>query len=733
MVNNAKPYNMTKDVGAGIVDVRACLDAIGGNENPPVADFSGSPTSGDFPLTVDFSDLSTNTPTSWSWNFGDGVGTSSLQNPSYTYTAAGTYTVTLTATNAYGSDDEIKVDYITVTSPPPPVAAFTGSPTSGQYPLTVDFTDQSTNTPTAWSWDFGDGVGTSTAQNPSYTYTAAGTYTVTLTATNAYGSDDEIKVDYITVTAPAAPVAEFSGSPTSGEYPLTVNFTDLSSGNPDTWSWDFGDGVGTSSLQNPSYTYTAAGTYTVELTVTSPYGSDTETKLDYITVTEPGQSSKAYPQSDISVLGTYSGSYTDAYVSDNSYETITEVESTNHPRKVTSNAEHKWTFSVAEGGSNYMFYVEAFRDDNAEGDNFTFAYSTDDVTYVNMATVASSTEQVYSYALPNLSGTVYVRVVDANRSWDNISMESVYVDEMYFEYETISGPPVAEFAGSPTSGSAPLTVNFTDLSTGDPTSWDWTFGDGGTSAAQNPSYTYTANGAYTVSLTVTNAYGSDNQTKVDYVTVADQSYDMHVDNMVVGRAKSGPNYYGTCTVTIADANSLPISGATVYVTATGPTGGTYNGVTAADGTVDFQTSSGLKKPVGEWCFEVTNVTHATYTYDSGANNVTKACESGWLYGESLGDMTALEQPLPTTFGLEQNHPNPFNPTTMFAFTLPEAGHATLTVYNVTGQKVATLADGNYAPGVHYAEWDATDFASGVYFYRLQAGEFMETRKMVLLK
>ncbi len=92
----------------------------------------------------------------------------------------------------------------------PPVAAFIGAPTSGCAPLTVNFTDLSTNTPTSWAWDFGDG-GTSTLQNPSYVYAAAGTYTVTLTATNAFGSDSEVKVDYHYYFC--SPVADFSATP----------------------------------------------------------------------------------------------------------------------------------------------------------------------------------------------------------------------------------------------------------------------------------------------------------------------------------------------------------------------------------------------------------------------------------------------------------------------------------------------------------------------------------------
>ncbi len=169
----------------------------------------------------------------------------------------------------------------------PPVAAFSGTPLSGIAPLTVAFTDASTNTPTSWSWTFGDG-GTSTLKNPSYTYTTAGTYTVALTATNAYGSNTLTKTGYITVSAPNTnpPVAAFTGTPLSGNAPLTVAFTDQSTNTPTSWSWTFGDG-GTSTAQNPSYIYTTAGTYTVALTATNAYGSNTLTKTGYITVTTP--------------------------------------------------------------------------------------------------------------------------------------------------------------------------------------------------------------------------------------------------------------------------------------------------------------------------------------------------------------------------------------------------------------------------------------------------------------
>jgi len=194
---------------------------------PPVAAFSAAPTTGTAPLTVQFTDASTNAPTAWSWIFGDG-GTSDQQHPAHTYNEPGTYTVALTVTNPGGSDTLTRAGYITVSAPVlPPVAAFSAAPTTGTAPLTVKFTDASTNAPTARSWNFGDGR-TSIAQSPSHTYSTAGTYTVALTVTNAGGSDTETKTGYITVSAPpptAPPTAANSPAfPYSQQRKETLSF-----------------------------------------------------------------------------------------------------------------------------------------------------------------------------------------------------------------------------------------------------------------------------------------------------------------------------------------------------------------------------------------------------------------------------------------------------------------------------------------------------------------------------
>ncbi len=89
--------------------------------------------------------------------------------------------------------------------------------------------------------------------------------------------------------------------------------------------------------------------------------------------------------------------------------------------------------------------------------------------------------------------------------------------------------------------------------------------------------------------------------------------------------------------------------------------------------------------------------------------------------------------VPTEFALDQNYPNPFNPTTTISFSLPKAAHVLLEVYNASGQKVATLVNKRMQPGVYQATWDASNMASGVYFYTIKAGQYSATKKMVLMR
>uniref|UniRef100_Q46C21 PKD domain-containing protein n=1 Tax=Methanosarcina barkeri (strain Fusaro / DSM 804) TaxID=269797 RepID=Q46C21_METBF len=180
--------------------------------------------------------------------------------------------------NDYGSG---RIDAYDAVFGKGPVANFYAKPTSGKVPLTVAFTDTSTGTPTKWRWNFGDGS-KSFLQNPKHKYSKAGTYTVNLTVKNAKGKNTVTKTDYIVVIS--KPTAAFSASPTSGKAPLTVAFTDKSSGNPTAWKWSFGDGT-ISREKNPTHQYLQEGKYKITLTVSNAAGKSTTKKINYIKVT----------------------------------------------------------------------------------------------------------------------------------------------------------------------------------------------------------------------------------------------------------------------------------------------------------------------------------------------------------------------------------------------------------------------------------------------------------------
>jgi PKD repeat protein len=160
------------------------------------------------------------------------------------------------------------------------VALFSAAPLTGRKPLEVHFTDSSTGGPNSYFWDFGDGE-TSTEQNPVHTYSDEGTYSVKLKIKKDNDSNEVEKQDYIIVKPELT--ALFSAEPTTGIAPLTVQFTDNSTGEPAGWYWDFGDDS-TNTEKNPVHVYENSGTFTVSLTVSDGIYNDTKTMTDYIVV-----------------------------------------------------------------------------------------------------------------------------------------------------------------------------------------------------------------------------------------------------------------------------------------------------------------------------------------------------------------------------------------------------------------------------------------------------------------
>jgi PKD repeat protein len=161
---------------------------------------------------------------------------------------------------------------------------FSATPRFGTAPLTVQFTDHTTcGQPLTWHWDFGDG-GTSQLTNPVHTYTEPGRYDVSLTVSNAIsGSRTKTQAHFVLVTEPL--IANFTASPRIGYAPLSVQFTDQTTGDPTGWAWYFGDDtVAPSTLQNPHHTYVDPGTYRVTLVASKTGGNNTTSRYNYIHV-----------------------------------------------------------------------------------------------------------------------------------------------------------------------------------------------------------------------------------------------------------------------------------------------------------------------------------------------------------------------------------------------------------------------------------------------------------------
>ncbi len=414
----------------------------------PIADFVASVACIGFPTS--FQDLSTtlgDAITTWQWDFGDGIGTSNLQNPSWTYSSGiPPYSVSLLISDIHGCRDSITHS---INLYPQPTALFTVNDVCSKD--TVHFIDQSFSSNgyiVAWNWNFGDGIGTSNLQNPNYIYSSVSsitTFNPFLIVTDNNGCTDTISN---TVTIFPQPIADFiADTVCSGNY---THFTDASSpvtGSLISWQWDFGDGIGTSNVQNPSYLYNPVNNITnfnVTLIITNSNGCK-DTIMRTIVVNplpNPNFTTNAVCSSDMTM-------FTDLSYSNGGNIT-------------------QWSWNFGDGIGN----------SNIQNPSYTYA-------------------PVYSITNFNVS----LNVTDINACTNDTTI-SIVVNPL----------PIAEFSVNPTcSGYQSI---FNDLSTsngGNITEWHWDFGDGtGISNQQNPTYLYPATSTidyYTVILVVKDING----------------------------------------------------------------------------------------------------------------------------------------------------------------------------------------------------------------------------------
>ena len=315
------------------------------------------------------------------------------------------------------------------------------------------------------------------------------------------------------------PVADFSGNPTTVMASGQVSFTDLSTNNPTSWYWTFEGGTpATSTEKNPVVTYNTPGLYTVGLTASNSAGSSTTTKTGYITVTE-------YVVTYCGSYGTNAtkewinsvtlGTFVNNSGSDNGYGDFT-----GSPVPLLSGNSYNLDLSPGFSSKSRPEYWRVWIDFNMDGDFLD-----------NGELVFSAGGQKNT-----VSGTITIPAGSEGETRMRVSMKynaapsscEVFTFGEVEDYTLslsipVPVPPVAAFSGAPTTVVTGNSVQFTDESLNNSTSWSWTF-PGGTPAGsneQNPLVTYSTPGIYSVTLTATNAVGSNTHTEANYITVAE--------------------------------------------------------------------------------------------------------------------------------------------------------------------------------------------------------------------
>ena len=373
-------------------------------------------------------------------------------------------------------------------------AAFTASTTTVCTGIPVTFTDQSSGPPTTWTWSFpGGSPSTYVGQNPpAITYNTPGTYDVTLVVTDGTGTDTETKTGFITVKDV---FADFTGVPTPVVVGNTVTFTNSSLCSPASATWSFPGGTPStySGLTPPAITYSTIGTYDVTLTVTKGTSTDTKTRTGYIVVTPP-----EFNMTNGAVT-TCTGNFYDSGGASGSYANSENYTETFYPSTAGAMVRFVFTSFSTESGYDYLRIY-----------NGTSTAATLIGTY-------NGTTGPGTVTASNASGALTF-----NFTSDGSVVSTGWIAAISCQITTV--PPVADFSASSLTPAINSTVTFTDLSSNIPTSWLWSFSPGtvtyvgGTSAtSQNPQVQFTAIGPYTVSLTATNSYGSDNETKTNYI------------------------------------------------------------------------------------------------------------------------------------------------------------------------------------------------------------------------
>lgn len=338
-------------------------------------------------------------------------------------------------------------------------------------------------------------------------------------------------------TTPPPLEADFSGTPTSGNAPLSVDFTDLTNDTPTSWLWDFGDGgsLGLSAFISDSVIVGGGSSYTpwtnqnnillkdgVCSSVTIPAGVNSLSNdlcvknFGFVLASDPtGLTVQVSGFASAQRTGLNTNAYL-AWSPDGGTTWygigILDIPTSSSTVNVTVYADPFFPLPTKDQINSPNFAIGLVV---AGDESNSITYNIDSIQVSPVGSLSTNTEQNPTYVYTK-AGTYSVKLTATSVSGSNTTTKINYII-----VTSKSGKPTASFIYSPfpATGTSPTTINFTDTSTGTPTSWLWNFGDGGTSTNQNPSHQYSSAGNYTVTLTSINAYGSDTITQMSIVNI----------------------------------------------------------------------------------------------------------------------------------------------------------------------------------------------------------------------
>lgn len=725
-INGTFTSNGDSVIGSYSLNIVLCNQTLTGNwSGSPTqpcgvqAIFSGSPTSGQAPLSVLFSDNSIGNITEWFWEFGDGeiLSTTTPTNPSHVYSQGGVYTVKLTVEGPQGVNTFIRENYIEVLPPAIPTANFSVSPTSGEAPLAVEFTNLSTGYITNILWRFGDGDSSWFFPPVNHTYEYSGIYTVSLTVGNSAGNDVMIQENVIEVTGDTPAKALFSAFPRSGPAPLTVQFINESIGTTANYRWEVGEDIWNSYVSlfdtttNPIFTFANPGLYDVSLDAFGPIGDNNLWKEDYIIVT-PFVSDPIWTSQSIGINYTIESIF---FINENiGWVLANPTLGVDSKILKTTDGGSTWfaptlalpqklrsTFFVDEnngwvvGGGSSLSNEHIFKTTDG-GQNWYAQYNGLNATTALNSVFFINSNLGWAVGVQN-GEELILNTTDGGTNWSN--QTSNFHSGGYLDVFFVNADTGWAVGAGQTGGKIIKTT------------------DGGANWFVTANETTTAlTSVFFINPNIGWAAGWNHHTFFGD------------EGTILTTTDGGLSWVKQFSQTLKINSIYFISQSVGWIAADFDAGL----LKTTDGGLSWVPESGA-----------TGSLHSIYFINDstgwvgGDDGILFKTTKGGLY-TSINEESSKKDFIPQKTDLLKNYPNPFNPLTNIVYRISKSSDIVLKIFDISGREIRKIVDDTQGVGEYIVQWDGSDnfgkpVSSGIYIYQLKTREIIKSRKMLLVR